>query len=63
MPKRRFRVVFKSGDEQTYLAEKVVEDEGYLVFFNPSTAGEELAGLAYLPEIKGGHQIEEAGFT
>jgi hypothetical protein len=50
--KSNFVVKFKSGDEQSFTAEKVVEEEEYLIFLNPSDPNDELAGLAYRPEVK-----------
>ena len=52
MSKRSFLVRFKSGDEQHFAAEKVVEEEEYLIFLNPSNPTDELAGLALLSEVK-----------
>lgn len=56
MPKRTFVVKFRSGDWQTFTAEDVAEEEDYLIFLNPSDLSDELAGLAYLPEIKEWHE-------
>jgi hypothetical protein len=56
MPKRSFIVKFKSGDEQSFTAEKVVEEEEYLIFLNPSDPSDGLAGLALRPEVKEWHE-------
>jgi hypothetical protein len=60
MSKRHFIIRYRSGDEQSITAEKVLEEDEYLVFLNPSNPNDELAALFYLPEVKEWHEVSEA---